>query len=82
MTTHKTKPVRSMHKVVHDLEAAFRASPLTRVAAAKKAGVDPKMLSQWKNGSRSPNVSTLSPLAQSLGYEVRLVPIGSREDAA
>ena len=66
--------------IYNDLREALRRSGLTRADLARRAGMQPAGVRRLlgKNNDHNPTLSTLSAVADSLGYEVRFQPKSAR----
>ena len=66
--------------VYNDLREALRRSGLTRADLARRVGMQPAGVRRLlgKNNDHNPTLSTLSAVADSLGYEVRFQPKSAR----
>lgn len=62
------KDVRELYR--ERLNAAIRASSVNNRALAKAVGVDPSLVTLWRNGKVSPGMHHLAAIADALGRPV------------
>ena len=76
-------PMSEQPIIYSDLREALRRSGLTRAALARRAGMQPAGIRRifGKNNNHNPTLSTLSAMADALGYEVRFQAKSARDAA-
>lgn len=73
-------PTRSALKAVHGLFDLIDTSGMGYREISKKAGVNLVTLSQWRHGTRAPNLQSLENVLEVLGYEIQIVKLRNADD--
>lgn len=73
-------PTRSALKAVQSLFVLLDASGMGYREIAKKAGVNLVTLSQWRHGTRAPNLQSLENVLEVLGHQLQVVKLPDPPD--
>ena len=68
------KPVRHMVPLLRELRYHRIRRKISQEALAQKAGVSESMISMWECGRSAPGLYNLTAWANTLGYDLVLVP--------
>ncbi len=74
----RSKPPRTVSPVLRQLFTALDDRNLTVRELARRAGMNPNHISDWKHGRNSPGLVNIEAAAQVIGYRLALVPDDDR----
>jgi transcriptional regulator with XRE-family HTH domain len=70
---------RAVHPCVLFLKEARKSQGLSQIVAGERAGYGVNAITNWERGTCQPYLNAFSDLAESLGYELQLVPKHSKQ---